>query len=952
MLTFLLVGFFFTGCQMESPALEDLGQVSVSIKESSRSLLPQISLNVASYKIRFEKNGIGTSFVLTNGETADSYTLAEGTYTLSVEGVNASEVVIGRGVTPVTVVAGGTTAASVDVLRLTGTGTLKLEAKVLGLDLVTPNLSAVLVSSADGTSTDLNFTIQDSVFTSLNPNLAPGYYTLTFTLKDGSTEVATPGVEWPFILTGATTYGGISFHKSANGNILSNITMNPPVVTKEDALTVQSPLVSFNPTGGTYNKDQVVQVTMSGEAGSEIRYTTDKTDPSAASSLYSAPFALPTGTVGSYEVRAKAFMSGKLDSPVVTQAFTVTPNDYVVPDTLGALYSPGKTVFRLWSPDSTNVSVSVNAQTVPMTKVADFGGYTDVYEAVVNGDMKNKEYQFKVNNADVRDPYALMAVPGTTKGVIANMDGILPTDGSWAPTPVLTHREDSIIYEVSVRDFTFDESSGVDAAKRGKFMGMVQTGTTYGSVKTGIDHLKELGITHVQMLPTYDFATAHYNWGYDPANYNVPEEQYSQTTDPEGRIREFKDLINEYHKNGLRVVLDVVYNHTFEKSVLVGISGKYYTTVDLSGCGNSLNTGVPMVSRMMRDSLEQWVKNYNVDGFRFDLIGVYHYNEVKAWGEYLNTKYADRNLLMYGEPWNGYATDPEDSQKVRMGKVPALASAHVGVFNGKYREDIKGNNDGTVLAYMANGAISWWGAVAAGSRGSLTASKSTAILANDWDSMFAYDPEQTINYISAHDNYDLWDKIIHSGLTGGAGGYAGRVDMFGMGMVFTSQGIPFIHAGDEFLRTKAVNNIWTYAHNSYNAPDEYNKIRWADKVTNASVNNYYTAAIALRKASAGLRLTSWDEIKAKVTTKLNAGANSATGINCVNDASLPAKVVVNEIDSDGVGGTDLVVVFNPGNNFTVSLPAGTWKKVLDASGSVSTTDALCEGTAVTVFQKQ
>jgi pullulanase len=519
------------------------------------------------------------------------------------------------------------------------------------------------------------------------------------------------------------------------------------------------------------------------------------------------------------------------------------------------------------------------------------------------------------------------------------------------------NREDSVIYEVHVRDFTIDANSGVDPAKRGKYMGMVQMGTSFNGAKTGIDHLKELGITHVQLLPFYDFGSGMYNWGYDPVNYNVPEEQYSQATTPEGRIREFKDMVNEFHKNGIRVIMDVVYNHTFNKDVLQTITGKYYTSVDLSGTGNSIDDGNPMVSRMIRDSLEHWVRDYNIDGFRFDLIGVFFYTDVASWWSYLNSTYPDRNLLAYGEPWNGFASDPNDAQKVRLGKAPPMASAHVGVFNPQYREAIKGGNDDGTQNYMFNAAQDpgplWWGAIAAGMRGSIEAVKSTNSLANEWDSMFAFDPEQSINYISAHDNFDLWDKINFSGAPGGATGYAGRVDRFGMGMILTSQGIPFIHAGDEFLRSKAFGGDYNTAKNSFSANDNYNMLHWADLVNNAGINKYYEDAIALRKATPALRLTTWDDINSRVRTALNAGANNAASINVVNDTTLPGKVVVSFISSNASqpANYDTVVVFNPGNNFNVSLPAGTWTKVFDTNGAVSKTDTVCEGTAVTVFKK-
>jgi len=602
---------------------------------------------------------------------------------------------------------------------------------------------------------------------------------------------------------------------------------------------------------------------------------------------------------------------------------------------LGATYSSTQTTFAIWSPDTANVTVNVDGTNYNCVKVADFNGYTNVYAVTVPGNLKLKTYQFKINGVAVRDPYGVMIQSGTNNNIVMDMASIQPT-GGWVARPALVEREDAIIYEVHVRDFTIDSTAGVSVDKRGKFLGMVETGTKYNTLATGIDHLKELGVTHVQILPFYDFGTAQYNWGYDPINYNVPEEQYSLTpNDYNNRVYELKTMINEFHKNGIRVVMDVVYNHTLANEMFTNITPSYYTGTDDSGCGNGVNSGVPMVSRMIQDSLDFWVREYNIDGFRFDLIGIFHYNEARKWGEYLNTQYPDRNVLIYGEPWNGYMADPNESQKVRMGTVPAMASGHVGVFNGKFREAIKGDSDSTGRGYMFNyGDFSW--NVKVGSRGSILYTKSTTPLPNMWDSMFAYDPEQSINYLSAHDNYDLWDKIKH---VGEDNAYGKRVDRFGMGMILTAQGIPFIHAGDEMLRTKVVNGDWTYAHNSYNAPDTYNAIRWSWKSDNVDVVNYYKNLITLRKAHPGFRLNSWDEVNNWVSSYTDG------------------KVVVSQINADQNGDSwdEIIVVYNPGNTYSVALPAGTWTKVFDINGAVNVTgltgSASTEGTAVTVFAK-
>ncbi|MFD9127604.1 alpha-amylase family glycosyl hydrolase [Kitasatospora sp. NPDC059571] len=603
------------------------------------------------------------------------------------------------------------------------------------------------------------------------------------------------------------------------------------------------------------------------------------------------------------------------------------------PDTLGALYTPAATTFRIWSPDSTNVSVSVGGTTYPLSP-ATVSGYTNVYQAVVSGDLKGQGYHFSVGGAAVRDPYAQMVSPGTTQGIVVDTASILPTGGSWAPRPALANREDAVVYELSVRDFTIDPSSGVDAAKRGKFLGLVQTGTTDNGARTGIDHLKELGVNTVQLMPSFDFGSTVPNWGYDPVDYNVPEEQFSQFTLPEDRIREFKDMVNEFHKNGIRVVMDVVYNHTYSTSVLGGITSEYYTPTDLSGTGNSIDDGNPMVSRMIQDSLEHWVRDYNVDGFRFDLVGVHYSNNLAAWANRLNTVYPDRNLLLYGEPWNGGATDAQEAQKVRYGNVPALAPAHVGVFNGVYRDAIRGGTDTNVMAYMGGSGNA--GAIAFGLRGSPTDADSTSPVANLWTPAFAEDPEQTMNYASIHDNLNLYDKITYSGAGGGAAGTAGLIDRFAAGMVLTSQGIPVIAEGDEFLRSKVVNGDYTTAKNSYNASDAVNAIHWGDKTANAAVFRYYRDAIALRKSAPALRLTTWAAVHDRMT------------------AQTDGSVVIGRISSDPAAPTayDTVVVDNPtGSTYNVTLPAGSWTKVLDTTGAVAASDTACASLAVTVFRK-
>ncbi|MFD3678254.1 alpha-amylase family glycosyl hydrolase [Streptomyces sp. NPDC058613] len=612
---------------------------------------------------------------------------------------------------------------------------------------------------------------------------------------------------------------------------------------------------------------------------------------------------------------------------------TEQPPGPALDGTLGALYTPTKTTFRIWSPDSSQVSVTVGGTTHTL-QPADVNGYTDVYQAVVPGNWKNHAYQFRVGNNTVRDPYARMVKPGSTEGIVMDVDAIEPT-GGWAPRPAITKREDAVIYEMNVRNFTIDASSGVDSAKRGKFAGLTQTGTTSNGAKTGIDHLKELGVTHVQLLPSYDFNSTVPNWGYDPLNYNVPEEQFSQFTAPEDRVREFQNMVNEYHKNGIRVLMDVVYNHTASKDVFQNITGKYYHETQLSGTGNSIDDGNPMVSRMILDSLKYWVDTYNLDGFRFDLIGVHQYNNVDQWAKYLQSTFPDRTLQIHGEPWSGGVDDPLQAQKVRYGTTPALAGGHVGVFNGTYRDAIKGGTRDQLLGYMG-GSSSNASSIALGMRGSPLTTKSTSPLADPWAPAFAYDPEQTINYVSAHDDLNIWDKITYSGVTGGPTGRAGQMSRFAAGMVLTSQGIPFFHEGDEFLHSKVVNGDYEAAKNSYESGDNVNAIQWSEKTANNATFRYYKDAIALRKNTPALRLSTWDAVNAQMATTTNG------------------SIVTSAISSNAATPTshDTVVVYNPTSSASnITLPAGSWKKVLGTNGATDSTSTSADPLAVTVFKK-
>jgi pullulanase len=632
---------------------------------------------------------------------------------------------------------------------------------------------------------------------------------------------------------------------------------------------------------------------------------------------------------------------------------------------LGAIYTPQATTFSIWSPDSDDVKLFLEgqAQTFAMAKIPDTDQYADVYRVTVPGDHQLNRYNFLIRGKTVRDPYGVMVEPATNNNIVMDLSKTEP-EGGWAGLPILAQREDAIIYELNVHDYTADPSSGVSSEKRGKFLGLVQHGTRVDGRPTGIDHLIDLGITHVQIMPMFDYSSCPpssplgcYNWGYDPANYNVPEEQYSQFSgsDYVNRVRELKTMINEFHKSGLRVIMDVVYNHVpiGNGDVFGDISSKYFLPSDISGAGRSLDGGVPMVDRMIRDSLDYWVGEYHVDGFRFDLMGVFRFVNVGAWAEYLNTRYPDRTLLIYGEPYTGKGGDNSnafsgplhDIDQLRLGTIAFIADAHVGAFNTQYRDAIRGGdlNGGGSGGYMFNQGNAF-NEVQPGGRGSIRFSNTPYQPLDLFDRMFGARPEQAINFISVHDNLCLRDRILqwakNHGQSGNTG-YLTRIQEFGTGIILTSQGIPFISEGDEFLRDKDSLTDPGKAANSFNVPDPVNTVHWDLRVQHEDVYSYFKKTIALRRAHAGFRLTSWEAVNRNIRTSIPRG-----------------DVVVNDIKSAGSGDSwkEVIVIYNSGNEFTFSLPGGTWLVAMERSQPVDqersvTGSVTAEGTAVTVVHQ-
>lgn len=531
-------------------------------------------------------------------------------------------------------------------------------------------------------------------------------------------------------------------------------------------------------------------------------------------------------------------------------------------------YAPEATQFTLWAPTADEVRLMLYEagegghayETVSMERAEE-----GTWKTKVEKDLKGKFYTFnvKIDGKWQGDTPGINAKAVGVNGKRAAIIDLRETDPEgWAEDkrPPLASPADIIIYEVHHRDFSVHPSSGIE--HKGKFLAMTETGTKNpGGMATGIDHLKELGVTHVHILPSYDYASVDetrldenkYNWGYDPLNYNVPEGSYS--TDPyrpEVRIREFKQMVQALHKAGIRVVLDVVYNHTFntaESNFERTVPGYFYrqkpdgTLADGSACGNETASNRPMMRKYMIESVLYWINEYHIDGFRFDLMGIH---DIETMNEIRKAASAvDPTIFIYGEGWAASAPQmPEDSlaMKANTYKMPGIAA-----FSDEMRDALRGpfnnNEQGAFLAGLPGGEES----IKFGIAGAVKHPQINNDSVNYSKAPWAGQPTQMISYVSCHDDMCLVDRLKAS-VPGITPEELVRLDKLAQTAVFTSQGVPFIYAGEEVLRDKKG------VHNSYQSPDSINAIDWDRKTLNADAFAYYKGLIQLRHNHPAFRL--------------------------------------------------------------------------------------------------
>lgn len=535
---------------------------------------------------------------------------------------------------------------------------------------------------------------------------------------------------------------------------------------------------------------------------------------------------------------------------------------------LGLIYTPECSTFKVWSPaiQALDILFYENGEGgQPLRKTSMQRGETGIWMANFHEDLEGLFYTFqatyngkKLN--EVPDPYVKAVGVNGQRGQVIDFNKTNPSDWANDTKPQLIEKSDIILWEIHVRDLSIHESSGIQ--HKGKFLGLAESGTRSPSgEKTGLDHIIDLGVTHVHLLPVYDFYTVdetklnkpQFNWGYDPQNYNVPEGSYS--TDPYNgaiRIKEFKQMVKTLHDRGLRVIMDVVYNHTgvTETSNFEQIAPGYYyrqnddgTFSDASGCGNETASDRPMFRKFMIDSMKYWMKEYHVDGFRIDLMAIHDIETLNALSVALHQ--IDPTVFIYGEGWT--AGDSPLPIERRALKHHTKQLDRIAAFSDDLRDALKGSVFNHKERGFVSGKIGTEESVKFGIVGATPHPQLDYQAVNYSNEPWANEPTQCINYVSCHDNHTLWDRLL---LSNPNDSDAARIDMHLLAavVVLTSQGIPFLHAGTEFLRTKFGEE------NSYKSPDSVNQLQWERKVKYKNVYQFYKKMIALRKKHPAFRM--------------------------------------------------------------------------------------------------
>ena len=524
-------------------------------------------------------------------------------------------------------------------------------------------------------------------------------------------------------------------------------------------------------------------------------------------------------------------------------------------------YSPRQTTFKLNAPKKPTLRIyeagrGGNAiKKIKMKQTAE-----NVWEATVSGDLKGKFYTFDIGRGETLGVFAKAVGINGHRGAIIDMQTTNPSGWNSDHRLALKSPADLIIYEMHHRDFSIDPSSGL--VNKGKFLALTE--------QKAIRHLEELGINAVHILPSFDFAsideanttTPQYNWGYDPQNYNVPEGSYSfDAEQPTRRILEFKQMVQALHKAGIRVILDVVYNHTFDIK-----GGNFDRTFPMayyrytadgkpsngSGCGNETASEKPLMRQFMLESMKYWADEYHIDGFRVDLMGIHDIETMNLIRKELSS--IDPNIFIYGEGWTaGTCAYPTEklALKAHIKQMPGIAA-----FSDEIRDALRGPFSDDKQASFLGGIAGFEESIKAGIAGMIAHPQVDYTKVNYTKEPWANEPTQMIAYVSCHDDMCLVDRLKAS-IPEAAYDMEEviRLDQLAQTVVFTSQGIPFMLSGEEMLRDKKG------VHNSFNSPDEINHLDWNNLKKYPQVFAYYKGLIQMRKSHPAFRLGSAELVR-------------------------------------------------------------------------------------------
>lgn len=697
-------------------------------------------------------------------------------------------------------------------------------------------------------------------------------------------------------------------------------------------------LTHIKVTLSTRMKATASDVKLTDASGKEIPVANVKSNNSVIVEL---ELASPLVLTSEYTVEVNGYEDPAKVIPLTYFSSKAFENEYAYDGELGVKLESDKTTFRLWAPTAAAVKLNIFAagngggaeKSVNLEK-----GEKGVWTHVENANLNGKYYTYTVTTSagtqEAVDPYAVSAGLNGDRGMILDLASTNPAD--WTDTPFVPegveNYTDAQIWEVHVRDF----SNKIESSEyKGKFLAFTETGLkNENGMPVGVDYLTNLGITHVHFLPSFDYASvdesktganAQFNWGYDPKNYNVPEGSYStDPTDGAKRVNEFKQMVQALHNRGIGVIMDVVYNHTYDLGSNFNKIVPYYyyrytssgTPSNGSGCGNETASDRAMFRKYMVDSVKYWQSEYNVDGFRFDLMGLHDVTTMQQIEREVHA--VNPKALIYGEGWTGGSSMLSGNEQSVLANIRKVNEAVGGVegnhtngvamFNDVIRDAVKGSVFDIEDVGFATGAnADCAGGVLAGVNGGVS-DNALGTAMSGWKS---YNPTNVVNYVSAHDNNTLWDRICHVYGEGEAT-LEKRLarNRLSAAIVQTSLGIPFMQAGEEMLRQKK-NADGSYNENSYNASDAVNNIKWeflTETSEQTKMSEYYKGLIAFRKATPTLRLPVASE-NGEAVVKLVKRSGALLAFTMTNPYT----------------GEQLFVVYNAKQSAeTITLPEGGW----------------------------